>query len=186
MGRFAVEPIHKDIKQVLYTQEELQGRIHELGKQITTDHEGESLLVVGILRGAVIFMADLIREIDLPLEIDFMALSSYGSGTKSSGTITVQKDLVTSIEGRHVLIVEDILDTGLTLRWLLDTLGLRNPASIEIAVLLRKNVDGQAAVCPRYTGFTCPNKYIVGYGLDYDERYRNLPYIGELRPEIYA
>ena len=156
-----------------------------MGAQITADYQGQSLLVVSVLRGAAIFMADLVRAIDLPVEMDYMAVSSYGNGAKSSGVVQILKDTTSSLEGRHVIIAEDILDSGLTLEFLIENFELRNPASVEVATLLRKDVKPQADVHCRYIGFECPNEFIVGYGLDYAERYRNLPYIGVLKPEIY-
>ncbi|MDO4443221.1 MAG: hypoxanthine phosphoribosyltransferase [Slackia sp.] len=184
-----------DIKEILYTQDDLSRRVRELGRSITEDYRdrayeetrnGEpSLIVISVLRGAAIYMSDLVREIDLPLEMDYMAVSSYGTGTKSSGVVRILKDLSSQIEGRHVLIAEDILDSGLTLQYLLRVLESRNPASIEVATLLRKRTERQADIHCKYVGFECPDEFIVGYGLDYAEHYRNLPYIGILKPEIY-
>lgn len=180
-----MQAVHEDIDRVLFTEEDLRARVAEMGRQITADHQGESLLVVSVLRGAAIFMADLVREIDLPLEMDYMAISSYGNGVKSSGIVRILKDLTSSVEGRHVLIAEDILDSGLTLKYLIRNLESRNPASIEVATLLRKKTKAQADIDCRYVGFECPDEFIVGYGMDYAERYRNLPYIGILKPEVY-
>lgn len=180
-----MQAVHEDIDRVLFTEEDLRARVAEMGRQITADHQGESLLVVSVLRGAAIFMADLVREIDLPLEMDYMAISSYGNGVKSSGIVRILKDLTSSGEGRHVLIAEDILDSGLTLKYLIRNLESRNPASIEVATLLRKKTKAQADIDCRYVGFECPDEFIVGYGMDYAERYRNLPYIGVLKPEVY-
>jgi hypoxanthine phosphoribosyltransferase len=180
-----MQAVHEDIDRVLFTEEDLRARVAEMGRQITADHQGESLLVVSVLRGAAIFMADLVREIDLPLEMDYMAISSYGNGVKSSGIVRILKDLTSSVEGRHVLIAEDILDSGLTLKYLIRNLESRNPASIEVATLLRKKTKAQADIDCRYVGFECPDEFIVGYGMDYAERYRNLPYIGVLKPEVY-
>ncbi|MDD6729745.1 hypoxanthine phosphoribosyltransferase [Hugonella massiliensis] len=180
-----MQAVHEDIDRVLFTEEDLRARVKDMGRQITADHEGESLLVVSVLRGAAIFMADLVREIDLPLEMDYMAISSYGNGVKSSGIVRILKDLTSSVEGRHVLIAEDILDSGLTLKYLIRNLESRNPASIEVATLLRKKTKAQADIDCRYVGFECPDEFIVGYGMDYAERYRNLPYIGVLKPEVY-
>lgn len=180
-----MQAVHEDIDRVLFTEEGLRARVAEMGRQITADHQGESLLVVSVLRGAAIFMADLVREIDLPLEMDYMAISSYGNGVKSSGIVRILKDLTSSVEGRHVLIAEDILDSGLTLKYLIRNLESRNPASIEVATLLRKKTKAQADIDCRYVGFECPDEFIVGYGMDYAERYRNLPYIGVLKPEVY-
>ena len=156
-----------------------------MGEQITKDYEGESIVVISVLRGAAIFMADLVREIGLQVEMDYMAISSYGNGAKSSGVVRILKDLTCSIEGRHVLIAEDILDSGLTLRYLCKNLSSRNPASLEVATLLRKDTPNQADIRCKYIGFECPDEFIVGYGLDYAERYRNMPYIGVLRSDIY-
>lgn len=143
------------------------------------------IVLVSVLRGAAIFMADLARKIELPLEMDYMAISSYGNGAKSSGVVRILKDLSSEIEGRHVIVAEDILDSGLTLKYLLKNLSSRNPASLEVATLLRKQTLAQAKIDCRYVGFECPDEFIVGYGLDFAERYRNLPYIGILKPELY-
>lgn len=180
---------HEDIATVLFTEEELARRVAEIGEQVTCDyahaaHE-EGLVLVSVLRGAAIFMADLARRIALPLEMDYMAVSSYGNGVKSSGVVRILKDLSCNIEGKHVLIVEDILDSGLTLTYLMRNLRSRGPASVEVATLLRKDAPGQVPIDCRYVGFGCPDEFIVGYGLDYAERYRNLPYIGVLKPETY-
>lgn len=177
--------MHKDVEKILYSEEDIAKRIQLLGEQITADYEGKELLLVAVLRGAVVFTADLLRAIDLPCEIDFMAVSSYGSAAQSSGIVRIIKDLDTDISGRHVLIVEDILDSGLTLKYLMRNLGHRNPASVEIATLLLKEGKQKTDVVPRYTGFTCPDEFVVGYGLDFAEKYRNLPYIGVLKHEVY-
>lgn len=177
--------MHDDIDRILFTEDDLRKRVSDMGKQITEDHEGETLLVISVLRGAAIFMADLVREIQLPVEMDYMAISSYGNGAKSSGVVRILKDLTSSVEGRHVLIAEDILDSGLTLKYLIKNLSSRDPASIEVATLLRKKTLQQAKIDCRYIGFECPDEFIVGYGLDYAERYRNLPYIGVLKPDVY-
>ena len=177
--------MHPDISEVVLTEEQIQKRVVEMGNQIAADYAGEEILVVSILRGAAIFMADLVRAIPLPLEMDFMAVSSYGSGTTSSGDVAIVKDLSTSIEGKHVLIAEDILDTGLTLSCLIGMLKERKPASIEIAALLKKEGTQKVDIDCKYIGFDCPDGFIVGYGLDYAEHYRNLPYIGILKPEVY-
>ena len=179
----------KDLSQVLYTEGQIARRVAELGAAITADYAGEpaeqGIVVVSVLRGAAIFMADLCRQIGLPLEMDYMAVSSYGNGTESSGVVRILKDVTADLEGKHVIIAEDILDSGLTLERLIDELASRGPASIEVATLLRKRRQGQAAIDCRYVGFECPDEFIVGYGLDYAERYRNLPFIGILRPDIY-
>ncbi len=181
--------MHDDIKEVLYTQEELVRRVGEIGAAITRDYADavdEGIVLVSILRGAAIFMADLARAIQLPVEMDYMAISSYGNGAKSSGVVRILKDLSSEIEGRHVIVAEDILDSGLTLKYLLKNLASRKPASLAVATLLRKDTEVQADIDCRYVGFECPDEFIVGYGLDYAERYRNLPYIGILKPELYS
>ena len=181
--------MHSDIQEVLYTQEELARRVGEIGAAITRDYApvaGEGIVLVSVLRGAAIFMADLARAIELPVEMDYMAISSYGNGAKSSGVVRILKDLTSEIEGRHVIVAEDILDSGLTLKYLLKNLSSRNPASLAVATLLRKKTRAQADIDCRYVGFECPDEFIVGYGLDYAERYRNLPYIGILKPELYS
>lgn len=184
-----------DIEKILFDREMIERRVREMGRQITEDYreraqcqggEGEPrLLVVSVLRGAAIFMGDLVREINLPLEMDYMAVSSYGASVKSSGVVRILKDISSQIEGRHVLVAEDVLDSGLTLKYLLHVLESCNPASIQVAALLRKDNPQQADVECAYVGFECPDDFIVGYGLDYAEHYRNLPYIGILKPEIY-
>ena len=176
---------HPDLDRVLFTEQEIRTCVQNMGKQITADYAGKSIVTISVLRGAAIFMADLVRAIDLPVEMDYMAVSSYGNGRKSSGVVRILKDLTCRIEGRHVLIVEDILDSGLTLRYLMKNLESRNPASLEVATLLRKNTPNQADINCRYIGFECPDEFIVGYGLDYAERYRNLPCIGVLKDTIY-
>lgn len=181
--------MHDDIKEVLYTQEDLARRVGEIGAAITRDYADavdEGIVLVSILRGAAIFMADLARAIQLPVEMDYMAISSYGNGAKSSGVVRILKDLTSEIEGRHVIVAEDILDSGLTLKYLLKNLASRKPASLAVATLLRKDTEVQADIDCRYVGFECPDEFIVGYGLDYAERYRNLPYIGILKPELYS
>ena len=180
--------VHPDITKVLYTKNQLQECVKDIGAKITKDyaHLQEPLVVISVLRGACIFMADIVREIKLPIEMDFMAVSSYGAGTTSSGVVRIVKDLSTQIENRHVLIIEDILDSGLTLKYLMKTLLARHPASLEVAALLVKDGMQKADIKCNYTGFVCPNEFVVGYGLDYDQKYRNLPYIGALKPEVYA
>ncbi len=177
---------HPDLDRVLFSEEDIRTRVAELGAQITEDYAGKSIVVISVLRGAAIFMADLVREIHLPVEMDYMAISSYGNGMKSSGVVRILKDLTSQIEGRHVLIAEDILDSGLTLRYLMKNLESREPASIEVATLLRKDTPNQANINCKYVGFECPDEFIVGYGLDYEERYRNLACIGVLKPEVTA
>ncbi len=179
--------MHQDIEQILISEDDLQGRIRELAAQITEDYgDLGDLLLVGVLRGCIMFMVDLARAIPLPLSIDFIAISSYGSSTESSGVVRLQKDLDTDITNRHVLIVEDIIDSGLTLEYLRAQLLRRNPASMRICVLLNKPDRRITEIPIDYEGFDIPNAFVVGYGLDYNEHYRNLPYIGVLSERIYA
>ena len=169
------------VGEILVQPDELARRVRELGRQITEDYEGRDLLLVGVLKGAVFFLSDLMRHIEVPCEVDFMAVASYGSSTDSSGVVRILKDLDTTLEGRHVLIVEDIVDSGLTLKYLLRTLSARNPASLEVCALLTK--PARLAVEPgrvKYVGFEIPDKFAIGYGLDHAERYRNLPYVAAL------
>ena len=181
-----METLHPDVKEVLLSEEDIRGIVSRMGEQITADYADKNPLIVAVLRGAVVFTADLMRAIDCPLSVDFMAVSSYGEGAKSSGVVRIVKDLDTKIEGRNVLIVEDILDSGLTLSYLIDLLKGRGPASVEVAAFLVKDVAGKTpAIEPRYVGTHVPDEFIVGYGLDFAERYRNLPYIGILKPEVY-
>lgn len=182
-----MESLHPDIQRLVYTRDDIQSIVDKLGDQITSDYEDKNPLVVAVLKGASVFTADLIRSIQCPLTIDFMAVSSYGEEAKSSGVVRIVKDLDTKIEGRHVIIAEDILDSGLTLSYIIKMLEARNPASIEIAAFLYKDIpDHKPAVDPKYVGAHIDNSFIVGYGLDYAERYRNLPYIGILKPEVYS
>jgi hypoxanthine phosphoribosyltransferase len=174
------------LKEVLITSEQLSKRTAELAAQIDADYADRELLLVGVLKGAVMVMADLARAMHLPVEMDWMAVSSYGSGTKSSGVVRILKDLDTDISGRHVLIVEDIIDSGLTLSWLVGNLRSRDPASVGVCAMLRKPSSAQMEVEVAYTGFDVPDEFVVGYGLDYAERYRNLPFIGTLSPEVYG
>ncbi len=176
----------QDVERILFTEEQLQKRVAELGAQITADYAGKNPVLASVLRGSYIFMADLTRQIKLPLTVDFMAVSSYGSGTTSSGQVEIRKDLSDSIEGRDLLIVEDILDSGNTLYYLQRILNARHPASIKICTLLDKPERRAKPIEADYKGFTIPDAFVVGYGLDYDERYRNLPYIGILKPEVYG
>jgi len=178
--------MHQDIERILFTEEELKTRVKELGAQITKDYQGKNLVVASVLRGSYIFMADLTRAIDLPISVDFMAVSSYGSGTVSSGQVEIKKDLSDSIEGKDLLIVEDILDSGNTLYYLMDVLRVRKPASIKICTLMDKPDRRTQPITAEYTGFTIPDAFVVGYGLDYDEKYRNLPYVGILKPSVYS
>jgi hypoxanthine phosphoribosyltransferase len=180
------EHVKEDLVDVLYSEEDIQRRLVELAHEVQRDYDGRDLLLVGVLRGAVMVMADLARSFERHVEMDWMAVSSYGSGTKSSGVVRILKDLDTDISGRHVLIVEDIIDTGLTLSWLVSNLQSRKPASVEICTLLRKPDALQMSVDVKYVGWDIPNAFVVGYGLDYAERYRNLRCIGTLAPEVYS
>jgi len=174
-----------DLKEVLITPERLSLRVAELAAQIDADYADRELLLVGVLKGAVMVMADLARAMHLPVAMDWMAISSYGSGTKSSGVVRILKDLDTDISGRHVLVVEDIVDSGLTLSWLLGNLRSRDPASVQVCVLLRKPSAVKMPVEVAYTGFDIEDEFVVGYGLDYDEKYRNLPFVGTLAEHVY-
>ena len=175
-----------DLDKTLYREDEIRARLGELAKRIQSDYEGEDLLLVGVLKGAVMVMADLARALDRDVEMDWMAISSYGSGTTSSGVVRILKDLDADITGRHVLVVEDIIDTGLTLSWLISNLRSRGPASVEICALLRKPEAQKMSVDVRYVGFDIANEFVVGYGLDYAEKYRNLRSIGTLAPHVYS
>jgi hypoxanthine phosphoribosyltransferase len=175
-----------DLKEVLITPERLQARVAELAAQIDADYAGRDLLLVGVLKGAVMVLADLARAMHLPVEMDWMAVSSYGSGTKSSGVVRILKDLDNDITGRHVLVVEDIVDSGLTLSWLVGNLKSRDPASVRVCVMLRKPDAARTDVDVAYVGFDIGDEFVIGYGLDYAERYRNLPFIGTLAPHIYG
>jgi hypoxanthine phosphoribosyltransferase len=177
--------IHPDIESVVISKEQIDERVREMGAEISRDYAGETLLLVAVLRGAALFLADLSRAVDVPVEIDFMAVSSYGSSTKSSGVVRILKDLDEQIEDRHVLVVEDIIDTGLTLKYLLKNLASRKPASLEVVTLLSKEGKQRVPISCKYTGFSVPDEFVVGYGLDFAERYRNLPYIGVLKPSAY-
>jgi len=179
-------PIHEDVEEVLLTGEQLQGRIRELGREVAADYADRDPVLVSVLKGSIIFLADLIREMEIPLSLDLMEVSSYGASTESSGQVRILKDLSKPIEGRHVIVVEDIIDTGLTLNYLLKYLGDKNPASIRIVCLLDKPARRLAEIPIDYRGFTIPDRFVIGYGLDFDERYRNLPYIGVLRPSVYG
>jgi hypoxanthine phosphoribosyltransferase len=180
------ETVQDDLINILFTEEQIQGRLAEMAKQIEADYEGEDLLVVGVLRGAIMVIADLTRAMNRHVEIDWMAVSSYGSGTTSSGVVRILKDLDSDLHGRHVLIVDEIIDTGLTLSWLVANLSSRGPASVEIATLLRKPEALQMPIEPKYVGWDIPNEFVVGYGLDYREQYRNLRDIGTLAPHVYS
>jgi hypoxanthine phosphoribosyltransferase len=176
--------LERGVEQVLIDEERLQARIAELGEEVSADYAGRDLLLVGVLKGAVFFMADLMRRLTVPCEIDFMAISSYGAATDSSGVVRILKDLDLSIEGRHVLIVEDIIDSGLTLSYLVRTLQAREPASLEICALMTKPARREMDVDVRYVGFEIPNRFVIGYGLDFAERYRNLRYVAVLHPDL--
>lgn len=175
-----------DIEEILLTEKDLQKAVKKLGKQISADYEGKNLMLVAVLKGSVIFMADLMRSITIPISIDFMSVSSYGAGVKSSGIVKIIKDLDHDISGYDVLIVEDILDSGLTLSYLTDILRQRRVNSIKIATLLDKPERRQVDIKPDYACFVVPDKFVVGYGLDYDQKYRNLPYVGVVKPEVYT
>jgi hypoxanthine phosphoribosyltransferase len=168
--------------EVLHDQHAIQRRVAEIGAQIQRDHEGKDLVLVGVLKGAFVFVADLARAIDLPLSIDFVGLSSYGEATESSGVVKITSDLTRPIEGKHVVVVEDVIDTGLTMRYLLDNLSTRHPASVRICTLLHKPSRSRTKIPIEYLGFTIPDLFVVGYGLDEGERYRNLPFVGVLKP----
>jgi len=175
-----------DIDRVLFTEEAIQGRVRELGKQISADYEGKDLVLVGILRGATVFLADLSRNLSIPVSIDFVAISSYGTGAVSSGVVRILKDLEEAVESRHVLLVEDVVDSGLTLNYLLENLRARNVASLRVCALLDKPSRRQVPTQVDYLGFTVADEFLVGYGLDYAQRYRNLPFIGVLKRDIYG
>jgi len=178
--------MHEDIEEVLITESVLHARVEQLAAAIAEDYRGKDLLLVGILRGAIMFMVDIARHLDMQLEMDFMAISSYGNTTESSGVVRILKDLDTSIEGRNVLVVEDIIDSGLTLRYLLESLSRRAPASLRVCALLDKEkARSEVVVEPDYIGFRIHERFVVGYGLDYAQKFRNLPYIGVLKPEVY-
>ncbi|MDR2587737.1 MAG: hypoxanthine phosphoribosyltransferase [Coriobacteriales bacterium] len=178
--------VHQDVTEILFTTDEIDACVKRMGAQISADYAGQKVLLITVLKGAFIFMADLARAIKGDVEIDFMAVSSYGAEAKSSGIVRIIKDLESSVEGRHIIIVEDILDSGLTLKYLSKNIKSRNPLSIEVATLLLKEGKQQTDVKCRYVGFICPDEFVVGYGLDYAERYRNLPYIGILDERVYS
>lgn len=177
--------MHEHLCKILFSEQEVQSKVQELGAQITVDYLGKDLVIIGILKGAVVFLADLIREIKLPLELDFMVISSYGKSTRASGVVRILKDLEKDIAGKDVLIVEDIVDTGLTLSYLKNNLRARGPASLKICSFLDKPSRRKVSLDPDYWGYNIPDEFAVGYGLDFAERYRNLPYIGVLKPELY-
>lgn len=178
--------MHDDIEAILISEETLQARITDLARAVNEDYRSKDLLLVGILKGAIMFMVDIARKLDRPLDLDFMAISSYGNATESSGVVRILKDLDEPIAGRNVLIVEDIIDTGLTLRYLVENLQRRDPASLEVCALLDKAKARQKVIEPKYLGFELPDRFVVGYGLDYAQKYRNLPYIGVLKPSVYS
>jgi hypoxanthine phosphoribosyltransferase len=178
--------LHDDVEEVLVDADAIAGRVAELGAQLSADFQGRDPVLVSVLKGALIFLADLMRAMDLPTSIDLMEVSSYGAGTESSGQVRILKDLSKSIEGRHVIVVEDIIDTGLTLNYLLRYLDDKGPASVSIVCLLDKPARRLAEIPIDYVGFTIPDRFVVGYGLDFDERYRNLPYVGVLKPSVYG
>jgi hypoxanthine phosphoribosyltransferase len=178
--------LHQDVKEILISTRQIQDKTATIGQQITSDYQGKDLLCVCILKGAAFFMADLLRQIDLPIEIDFMAVSSYGTSTKTSGEVRILKDLESSVQNRNILLVEDIIDTGLTLSYLMELFIGREAMSVSTVALLNKPSQRRAALVPDYVGFQVPDKFVVGYGLDYAEKYRNLPYIGVLKEEIYG
>lgn len=177
--------MNADIEKVLVSEAELKAKVAELGAQISKDYEGKNLVLVSILKGSVVFMADLMRAVTIPCSIDFMVVSSYGSGTETSGLVKIVKDLQNDLSGMDVLIVEDILDTGVTLSSLIPMLRLRNPSSIKLCTILNKPSRRRADIQADYNGFDVPDEFVVGYGLDYDEKYRNLPYVGVLKPSVY-
>ncbi len=181
-----LDKVQKDITKVLVTEEQIATRIEELAREIEKKYEGKDLLLVGVLKGAVMFMADLSRAIQLPVNMDWMAVSSYGSGTQSSGVVRILKDLDADVLGRHVLIVEDIIDSGLTLSWLMSNLTARGAASVEVVALLRKPDAAKVEVNVAWVGFDIPNEFVVGYGLDYAEHYRTLKDVGVLAPAVYS
>ena len=178
--------MQEDVLRVLFTEEELRAKVQEMGRQITEDYRGKNLMLVTVLKGAVVYMADLMRAIDVPAEIDFMVVSSYGSGVKSSGVVKIVKDLDVPLADKDILIVEDILDSGLTLSYIKKILQDRGPRSIKVATLLDKPSRRKVDLAADYIGFSVPDEFVIGYGLDYDEKYRNLPYIGILKPEVYS
>ncbi|MFI8715810.1 hypoxanthine phosphoribosyltransferase [Brevibacillus brevis] len=178
--------MNQDIEKILLSEEDIAGKVRELGETLAAEYKDKNPLVICVLKGAVVFMADLIRHMDIPCEMDFMAVSSYGSGTESSGMVKILKDLDTSVQNRHVLVVEDIMDSGLTLSRLVELLRHREAASVKVVTLLNKPERRKVDISPDYKGYDVPDEFVVGYGLDYSEHYRNLPYIGVLKPEVYT
>ena len=180
------ENMQQDVLRVLLSEEEIRAKCKEMGARISQEYKGKNLMLVTVLKGAVVFLADLMRAIEVPAEIDFMVVSSYGSGVKSSGVVKIVKDLDVPLAGKDLLIVEDILDSGLTLSYIKELLASRGPASIKISTLLDKPSRRKVDLVADYIGFSVPDEFVIGYGLDYDEKYRNLPYIGILKPEVYS
>ncbi|MCC8433634.1 hypoxanthine phosphoribosyltransferase [Brevibacillus sp. M2.1A] len=178
--------MNQDIEKILLSEEDIAVKVRELGERLAAEYKDKNPLVICVLKGAVIFMADLIRHMNIPCEMDFMAVSSYGSGTESSGMVKILKDLDTSVQSRHVLVVEDIMDSGLTLSRLVELLRHREAASVKVVTLLNKPERRKVDISPDYKGYDVPDEFVVGYGLDYAEHYRNLPYIGVLKPEVYT
>ncbi|MEW8955105.1 hypoxanthine phosphoribosyltransferase [Clostridium sp.] len=177
--------MHKDLKEILLTEEQIKVKVKELGEKISKDYEGKELVLVGVLKGSVMFMSDLMKEIKVPVSLDFMAVSSYGYSSETSGVVRILKDLDYDIENKNVLIVEDIIDSGVTLKYLVEYLKGRKPESVEIAALLHKPERTKVEVNARYLGFTVPDHFLVGYGLDFAERYRNFPFVAILKEEVY-
>ncbi len=178
--------LESDIREILITEEEIKKKVEDLGAQITEDYKDREITIICVLKGAFMFLADLLRHIKVPVCLDFVAISSYGPYTQTSGVVKITKDLDESIEGKHVLIVEDIVDTGLTLDYLLKIIKARKPASVRVCALLDKPTRREVQVEIHYKGFEIPDKFVVGYGLDYDQRYRNLPFVGVLKPDVYG
>ena len=177
--------MHRDIERVLFEEQAIRDKVQELGRQITADYGGKNPVFVGVLKGSFMFMADLVRALDMPCHVEFMGVSSYGLKSETTGAVRITQDLNTDIEGRHVIVVEDILDSGLTLSYLLNYLGNRQPASIEVCALLDKPERRRVEVNAKYVGFQIPDAFVVGYGLDFAEKYRNLSYVGVLKPSVY-
>ena len=186
MSEATATTIHADVQEVLLTEDQIQARVSELGSQLNRDYAGLEPVLISVLKGSIVFLADLVRGMELPLSIDIMEVSSYGAATETSGQVRILKDLSNPIEGRHVVVVEDIIDTGLTLNYLLRYLREKGPASLRICCLLDKPARRLTEIPIDYVGFTIPDRFVVGYGLDYGERYRNLPYVGVLRPSVYG
>ncbi len=186
MHRGCGEKLHADVQEIMLGEDQIARKVKELGERISGDYRGKEILMVGILKGAVIFLADLVRHVTVPVALDFMAVSSYGKASESSGVVQILKDLDQNIEGRHVIVVEDIVDTGLTLKYMLDNLATRKPASLKTCTLLDKPSRRKTDVVPDYNGFVIPDEFVVGYGLDYGEKYRNLRHIAVIKPEVYV